>query len=164
MGKHVRKSNGFKKFLCGYIVILIVLMALFLVYVVNSLRTYEALQVENFLNNTFNKITDAAEKDSISKYVDLSDLKLSDFEKDSKSKDKVVGRLLKSGKISYKLNNESIDLTYPIYDVYVNDKALFNVKLNGEKKVTRLGILTFQDWKLDSIKFVNNNLLKGHYN
>ena len=128
MGKHViKKSNGFKKFLGVYIVILIILMALFLVYVVNSLRTYEALQVENFLNNTFNKVTDAAEKDSISKYVDLSDLKLSDFEKDSKSKDKVVGRLLKSGKISYKLNNESIDLTYPIYDVYVNDKVLFNM-------------------------------------
>lgn len=158
MGKHViKKSNKFKKFLRVYVLILIILMALFLVYVVNSLRTYEALQVENFLNNTFNKVTESAERDSISKYVDLSDLKLSDFEKDSKSKDKVVASLLKSGKISYKLNNESIDLTYPIYDVYVNDKALFNVKLNGEKKVTRLGILTFQDWKLESIKFVNNN-------
>ena len=88
MGKHViKKSNKFKKFLRVYILILIILMALFLVYVVNSLRTYEALQVENFLNNTFNKVTDAAEKDSISKYVDLSDLKLSDFEKDSKSKE-----------------------------------------------------------------------------
>ena len=96
MGKHViKKSNGFKKFLSVYIVILIILMALFLVYVVNSLRTYEALQVENFLNNTFEKVSDAAEKDSISKYVDLSDLKLSDFEKDSKSKDKVVASLLK---------------------------------------------------------------------
>ena len=67
MGKHViKKSNGFKKFLSVYIVILIILMAFFLVYVVNSLRTYEALQVENFLNNT--KKTPAAPRKGLILY------------------------------------------------------------------------------------------------
>ena len=155
--KKKKDKYAFKKFMVIYIFILTILMIISLIYVVNSLKTYERLQVSNFLDSTMEKVRKAGEKSKISEYVDLSNLKLSKFEKDKDSKDKLVAKLIKDSKFTYKLNSESLDLTNPIYDVYVGDEILFNVKLNGEKKVTRLGILTFQDWKLDSIKLAKTD-------
>lgn len=151
-GEYKYQKNRFKKFLIRYTIVLTILMIIFLMYVVNSLRTYERLQVDTFLN-------DILKKENISKYVDLSSLQLSEFEKNGKSKEELINNLLKNGEIEFKLNNESIDLTYPIYDIYVNKNLLFNVKLNGEKKVKRLAILTFQDWKVENIKIANNSQL-----
>ncbi len=155
--KKKKDKYAFKKFMVIYIFILTILMIISLIYVVNSLKTYERLQVSNFLDSTMEKVRKAGEKSKISEYVDLSNLKLSKFEKDKDSKDKLVAKLIKDSKFTYKLNSESLDLTNPIYDVYAGDEILFNVKLNGEKKVTRLGILTFQDWKLDSIKLAKTD-------
>ena len=155
--KKKKDKYAFKKFLVIYMFILTILMIFSLIYVINSLKTYESLQVNNFLDKTMEKVKKAGEKSKISEYVDLSSLKLSKFEKESDSKDKLVAGLIKDSKFTYKLNSESIDLTNPIYDVYAGDEVLFNVKLNGEKKVTRLGILTFQDWKLDSIKLAKTD-------
>ena len=155
--KKKKDKYAFKKFLVIYMFILTILMIFSLIYVINSLKTYESLQVNNFLDKKMEKVKKAGEKSKISEYVDLSSLKLSKFEKESDSKDKLVAGLIKDSKFTYKLNSESIDLNNPIYDVYAGDEVLFNVKLNGEKKVTRLGILTFQDWKLDSIKLAKTD-------
>lgn len=76
------------------------------------------------------------------------------------SKDKLIGKMLKNGKPTFKLNNDTIDLTNPTYDVYINNEVLFNVKLNGEKKSTKLAILTVQEWKVESIKLTKKT---GNY-
>ena len=50
------KKYNFKKFLRTYIVLLFILMIIFLIYVINSLKTYERLQIDNYLDSTVKKI------------------------------------------------------------------------------------------------------------
>ncbi len=151
-----KKKNHFKKFLIFYIIILFILMVAFLVYVVNSLKKYESLQVENFLASTVKKVADAGKHGNLSEYFDSSNIELNQFEKGDESTDKAISNLLKDHKIDFKLNENSIDLTNPIYDVYVDNNRFLTVKLNGEEKLTRLGILTFQDWKVEDINLADD--------
>ena len=147
--KRKKKSNKkFKRFLKRYIVFLIILMVIYLIYVVRSLRTYEDLQIDNFLSKTLKK--------SIGDYIDISDIELSKFESKDVNKKSALKDLLKNEDFTYKLDNESTDLIYPIYDAYLNDKAVFKVYLNGEKKITKLAILTMQDWKIDKVELLDN--------
>jgi len=166
MGRRLKKTKNdlkFKKFLIVYVFILIILMISFLIYVVNSLRTYERLQVNNYLNDTMKEISKAGERGRLSKYINTSDITLSKFEENTTSKDKLIGNLLENSNFTFKLNNENIDLINPVYDIYIDDTLFFTAKLNGEKKVTKLGILTFQDWKLESISLVENNGLEYYF-
>ena len=152
MGKHETKRRfNFKKFLKTYIIILTVLMVISLIYVVESLIKYENLQVEKFLNNTMDQVANAGRSGNISKYLDVSNFNLSKFEGENASKDKLIAEYIKSNEFTFKLDSESVDLNNPVYDALVGENAIFKIALNGEKKVTRLGILTFQDWKLDKV-------------
>ena len=151
-----KKKNLFKKFFITYIKVLIVLMILVIIYVINSLITYKDLQVNNYLASTMQKVISSGEKGNISKYVDISSLSLSKYETSNSTPDKVFAKALKSTELTYKLNSDSTDLNNPVYDVYLYDDPLLSVKLNGEKKITRLGLLTIQDWKLDEITLNSN--------
>ena len=151
-----KKKNYFKVFLINYVRILIVLMLLIILYVVNSLITYKNLQVDNFLASTMEKVAEAGERDNISKYVDISSLTLSKYESNKSSKDQAVAEVLKTSELVYKLNSDSTDLNNPVYDVYIKDTPIFHVTLNGEKKLTRLGLLTMQDWQVSKMELVNS--------
>ena len=131
-------------------------MIIIIIYVINSLITYKNLQPNNYLASTMKKVADAGEKDNISKYIDISNLQISDYESKD-SKDKVFANALKSNELVYKLNSESTDLTNPVYDVYMNDVPFLSVQLNGEKKFSRLSLLSMQDWKLDKITLNNDS-------
>ena len=151
-----KKKNHFKKFLVCYIIILFILMLAFLAYVVNSLLTYENLQVENYLSATMKDIAVAAKKDKLDEYFDSSSIQLNQFEKNNLSTDKAIGNLLEKHQLDFKLNDNSVDLTNPIYDVYVDNNKFLTVTLNGENKLTKLAILTFQDWKLESVQLADD--------
>ncbi len=147
--------SKFKRFLIIYMLILTILMVVFLTYVVKSLKKYEELKVENYLDSVMLSLAKAGEKGQLSKYVDLSKVTFSKYENQNIKKDEAISELLKNSKLTYKLNKDSIDLNNPVYDVYANDNVLLNVDLNGESKVTKLGILTFQDWKLRKISLAD---------
>ena len=149
MRKKTRKKLFFKKFLTTYVIVLTVLMILTILYVINSLLTYKKLQVNNYLSSVMDKVISSGKKEKISKYIDVSSINLSEYESKKTKTDKVIAETLKTSELVYKLNNDSTDLNNPIYDVYINNKPFLKVSLNGEKKITRLGLLTMQDWKVN---------------
>ena len=161
MRKKTRKKLFFKKFLTTYVIVLTVLMILTILYVINSLLTYKKLQVNNYLSSVMDKVISSGKKGKISKYIDVSSINLSEYESKKTKTDKVIAETLKTSELVYKLNNDSTDLNNPIYDVYINNKPFLKVSLNGEKKITRLGLLTMQDWKVNKIEMVTD---KGLYN
>ena len=160
MRKKTRKKLFFKKFLTTYVIVLTVLMILTILYVINSLLTYKKLQVNNYLSSIMDKVISSGKKEKISKYIDVSSINLSEYESKKTKTDKVIAETLKTSELVYKLNNDSTDLNNPIYDVYINNKPFLKVSLNGEKKITRLGLLTMQDWKVNKIEMVTD---KGLY-
>ena len=160
MRKKTRKKLFFKKFLTTYVIVLTVLMILTILYVINSLLTYKKLQVNNYLSSVMDKVISSGKKGKISKYIDVSSINLSEYESKKTKTDKVIAETLKTSELVYKLNNDSTDLNNPIYDVYINNKPFLKVSLNGEKKITRLGLLTMQDWKVNKIEMVTD---KGLY-
>ena len=160
MRKKTRKKLFFKKFLTTYVIVLTVLMILTILYVINSLLTYKKLQVNNYLSSVMDKVISSGKKGKISKFIDVSSINLSEYESKKTKTDKVIAETLKTSELVYKLNNDSTDLNNPIYDVYINNKPFLKVSLNGEKKITRLGLLTMQDWKVNKIEMVTD---KGLY-
>ena len=160
MRKKKRKKLFFKKFLTTYVIVLTVLMILTILYVINSLLTYKKLQVNNYLSSVMDKVISSGKKGKISKFIDVSSINLSEYESKKTKTDKVIAETLKTSELVYKLNNDSTDLNNPIYDVYINNKPFLKVSLNGEKKITRLGLLTMQDWKVNKIEMVTD---KGLY-
>ena len=160
MRKKTRKKLFFKKFLTTYVIVLTVLMILTILYVINSLLTYKKLQVNNYLSSIMDKVISSGKKGKISKYIDVSSINLSEYESKKTKTDKVIAETLKTSELVYKLNNDSNDLNNPVYDVYINNKPFLKVSLNGEKKITRLGLLTMQDWKVNKIEMVTD---KGLY-
>ena len=160
MRKKTRKKLFFKKFLTTYVIVLTVLMILTILYVINSLLTYKKLQVNNYLSSIMDKVISSGKKGKISKYIDVSSINLSEYESKKTKTDKVIAETLKTSEVVYKLNNDSNDLNNPVYDVYINNKPFLKVSLNGEKKITRLGLLTMQDWKVNKIEMVTD---KGLY-
>lgn len=146
-----KKGFNFKKFLKNYIIILFILMVVFLAYVINILIKYENLQINNYLDNVTQKIIETGKKGKISKYINTAEIEVSDFENKKTTIDEGISNLLENSNITYKLNSESTDLNNPIYDVYANNELIFSIQLNGEDKTTKLGLLTFQNWKLEKI-------------
>lgn len=142
-----KEKSKFKSFVIIYLAILAILMVAIIIYVVHCLIDYENLQVDNYLANTMNK--------DISSYLDTSNLKISEYE--GEDTNIAISKLLKSGNLTYKLNEDSLDLNKPVYNVYLDNDILFNVTLNGEEKETKLlGLLTVQKWKVDNIQFAKN--------
>lgn len=155
--KVIKKGLTFKKFLKIYIIILIILMIIFLTYVICTLIKYENLQIDNYLANTVQEIVQDGKKGKISNYIDISKIEVSNFESKNISISEAISNLLENNNVTYKLNSDSIDLNNPVYDAYIDNKLILKIHLNGEEKITRLGILTFQNWKIDNITFEKEN-------
>ena len=148
--KRNRKLN-FLKFLRTYAIFLFILMLIFLGYVIHSLKTYENLQIDNYLNNTVKK--------DIFKYFDVKDLNVGKFESKDVNKKDAINKLLENSEVTYKLDSESMDLNNPVYDILVNNESVFKITLHGEKKITKLAILTIQDWKVEKVELMKKDSL-----
>lgn len=153
----MEKKSFFKKFLIIYAVILSVIMIGFLVYVADSLIKYENNQIENYLDNQIEKLIKAGKSKKIEKYIDVSNLNISEFEEQGTSVDAGIAELLSSQDITYKLQEDTAN---PTYDIYANNEKILKIKLNGEQKANRLGLLTFNLWKTEKIE---TTMEKGLY-
>lgn len=156
MGKREKKKE-FKYFLRRYILVLLILMVICIVFVINSLIDYENLQVNNYLKQAISKLAEAGERGKISQYIDTSKINVSEYEDDNISIDKGIAQLLKCDNISFKSSESSTDLNNPIYNVIINNDNILDIQLDGEKKKTKLGILTVQDWRIGKISLVKED-------
>lgn len=160
MEQEKKKKSIFKKFLIIYVIILVVLMLAFLIYVADSLIKYENNQVENYMENVLCKLKEASKNNKIENYIDTSKISISKYEKSSVSVNEGFNELLNTKNITYKLNDNSTESENPIYDIYANKEKILEINLNGTKKQNRLGLLTFNAWK---IKSVENKMENGLY-
>jgi len=147
-----QKKSIFKKFLIIYVIILAALMVVFLGYVADSLIKYEKNQIENYMESTIKELKKASKNNKIERYIDISNLNISEFEKESTSIGEGFYELFETQNITYKLKNGSTNVEYPIYDIFANDKQILEIKLNGAQKENRLGLLTFNKWKTETIE------------
>lgn len=157
-GKRIKKEkNIFKKFLIIYVICLVILMSVFLIYVADSLIKYEKNQTENFIESSIQEIKKLAQRGKVEKYLDLEQIKKSEFEKQNVTIEDGIEELLENNNITYKENKDSKE-NNPVYDIYVDNNLIFNVELSVDKKENRLGILTFNKWKIEKI---TNKMEKG---
>lgn len=142
----------FKKFLMIYIGILVVLSAIFLIYVHNCLVNYERAQINNYLSSIEQDWIKSAKKGKISKHITSTNAQISKYEKSGVTYEQGLNELIKTSTLSHKLNLESKDKTAPIYDIYANDKKIATVSLKIKGYVTKLGLLTYPEWEITEIK------------
>ncbi len=152
MEQKKQKKSKFKKFLNIYVIILFILMLAFLGYVADSLVKYEKNQTENYIEGIINNLKKASKNKKIEKYIDISKIDISEFEKTNVSVNEGFNELLNTNNITYKLNKSSTENEKPIYDIYANDNKILEISLNGTKKENRLGLLTFNSWKTEKIE------------
>lgn len=155
-----QKKSRFKKFLTIYVIILVMLMVIFLGYVTESLIKYEKNQTENYIESIITELKKAGKNNKIEKHIDISKIKVSEFENEDVSVDEGFYELLNNQKITYKLNKETTDEQNPIYDIYSGKEKILEISLNGEQKENRLGLLTFSVLKTSKIE---TKMEKGLY-
>jgi len=149
--KGIKKEiNSFKKFLIIYIIFLTTLMSAFLIYVADSLIQYEKNQTENYIKSSIEQIKKACKKGNLEKYIDISKIEKSEFENEDSTIEDGIKQLLETQDITYKATSESTE-NKKNYDIYSNDRLIFNITIDGSKKENRLGILTFNKWKLEKV-------------
>ena len=153
------ESSKFKKFFITYIIVLSLLMSIFLIYVADSLIQYEKNQIENFIGISIQEIKKLAQNKKLEKYLDTSKFEKSKLENEDVTLEKGIKQLLETQDITYKENPKSTENT-PIYDIYANNILIFNIELSIDKKENRLGILSFNKWKVGK---VTNKMDKGIY-
>lgn len=152
MEEQVEKKSIFKKFIIIYVAILTVLMAIFLIYVADSLIKYDKNQIENYMETTIAELKEVSKNGTIGKHVDISKIKVSEYEKETTSVSEGFYELLTTEELTYKLNENSKDSGDTIYDIYAGENKILEVHLDGTKKENRLGLLTYNKWKTEKIK------------
>ena len=146
------KQSIFKRFLIIYVIILAVVMIAFLAYVADSLIKYENNQIDNYMESVIKELKNASKKNKIEKYIDASNLSVSDYEKTSTTMNEGFKELLNTKEVTYKLQEDAVNDEHPTYDIYVDKQKVLEVKLNGDEKENRLGLLTFNKWKTEKIE------------
>lgn len=141
-------KSKFKKFLIIYVAILVAIMITFLIYVADSLVKYENNQIDNYIEGVIKDLKKASKKNKIEKYINTSEIKISELENDKTTINQGFEQLLNSENITYKLNNEKEQ----IYDIYDGEKLILQVQLDGTETSNRLGLLSFTKWKTEKIE------------
>lgn len=150
----------FKKFLIIYIGFLILLSAIFLIYVNNCLVKYENSQINNYISTIEKDLVNSAKKGKISKYITCDSSDISKYEKSGATYESGLNELIKTSTLSHKLNLESKDKSAPIYDIYAGNQKIATVNLKVKRYVTKLSLLTYPEWEITEIK---PNLENGLY-
>lgn len=143
--KKVKRKLKFKGVLIIYSFILGLFMIAFLIYVGDSLIKYEKNQTEKYIADS---LTSACKKD-VCNVEGLSNISKSEYDKDE-SIASAISELIKSADLKYEQTLDSSEEN-PIYDVYANDKLVLQVELTSSKKINRLGLLSFYEWKTSKI-------------
>ncbi|HOZ54590.1 MAG TPA: hypothetical protein PK993_00880 [Clostridia bacterium] len=152
---------NFKKFLIIYIGFLILLSAIFLLYVNSCLVKYENSQINNYVGTIEKDLKSAAKKNKITKHINTKNYTVGKYEKSGVNYESGLNDIIKNSTLSHKLNLESTDKSQPIYDIYAGDKKISTIHLKLKKYVTKLGLLTYPEWEILEIK---PNLENGLYN
>lgn len=154
-----RRMTKFKKILLIYSGVLAIPMIIFLIYVTNSLISYENNQLEKYIDMEIGELKKAAEKGKLTDIIgSLPNIEKSKYESDNVDAEEGLKELLKSDKISYKLSEKSTSDDAPIYDIYIDNNPIFELSLDGSQKEQRLGLLTYSIWKTNKI---TNKMEKG---
>lgn len=152
MSSKKKNLTKFKKFLIIYSGILAVFMIVFLIYVTTSLIAYESNQLESYIEKQMQDVKRSCEKGEVKDLLgEIPDIPKSKFESDGTSFEEGLKELINEGTITYELNDNSKDDDNPIYDIYLDNNLIFEMKLDGTEKENRLGLLTFSHWKTKSI-------------
>ena len=160
--KSTNIGNIFKKVVILYTIILGILMVFFLMFVTKSLIEYEKNQVENYLDKQIKEIiAKSTNKKLEQEVVNLESIKRSKFESSKINVGEILEETLTSGEITYKQKEDNFSEDKPIYEIYVNNKKILEITLDGTKKSTRLGLLTFSLWQIEKIE---NKLEEGILN
>lgn len=152
----------FKKFLILYICFLVLLSAIFLIYVNNCLVKYENSQINNYVSTIEKDLAGSAKRGKISKYITCDSTDISKYEKSGATYEKGLNQLIKTSTLSHKLNLESKDKSAPIYDIYAGEQKIATVSLKVKKYVTKLSLLTYPEWEIVEIKPVLENGLYAY--
>ena len=119
--------SRYKKSLIIYSSILGALALIFLIYIFITLITYENHQINNYLINTINKLSDQELSNYLSEYNLASDL-LEQYQEITSKKDLEVKKIA--------------DEEYEIYD---GNRQIFTITTKVLKNKTKLGLFTYQE-------------------
>lgn len=154
--KDKKEKTKFQKFLILYSCLLCFFLSLFLIYVTISLVKYENNQIETYMESTLKEIRKQAEKGNIDTLVKgLENFKKSKYETNEIKT--CLEEMIKNSFLTYKQKKNTDE---PIYEIFAENKLLFEITLKEVKKENRLGLLTFTVWETDSIR---NKVEEGMY-
>ena len=160
--KHIKKNKfTFKKFLLIYVIILCIFMIMFLIYVADSLKTYENNQVDNYMNNLISDLKKASKNNKINIYINMDEQPSNEFEIESAKIDDRFKEIFNNEKITYKINNTFKDNNDNIlvYDIYAGENIILTTTLDGSRKENRLSLLNFTNWETKEIQPNMENIL-----
>ena len=151
----MKKKNIFKKFTIIYFSVIAILCGVFIYYVVDSLVLYENSDLEKYIANLVVDIASDAKRGKITNYIDISKQSVSKYEDTNTSIKEAYANIFRTSEITYELvkndnNNE------PIYDIYADKKLLFQIYLEHNGDIHRMGLLTFPNWEIKKVKLPNN--------
>lgn len=155
-----KKLSTYKKILIIYSGVLIIFLISFLIYVRSCLALYENNQIDTYMHNLITKMGIYAKKGSMSKYIDYEDIKVSELENKTSTINDGYKYLFEKSKMTYKKVSTSEDKKKMIYQILANDKEIFTVTVLKGKEIHRMGLLTFNLLKTESVKA---NLDRGLY-
>jgi len=148
------KNITFKKFIIILSLVLTLLMAIILVYVVDSVKKYEDNQLDNYMANFIESLKDTSNEFTIE---GASDIKPSAFDKADASIRSGLAYLAENDSLIFKQSSESKNADNPVFDVYSGDNPLIRVTLNAKDSTTRLGMFDYKIWEVKEIKMLRKN-------
>ncbi len=146
MGKsRNKKLSNYKKALIIFTLILLVIAVYTLIYVSSVLKNYEKGDVSSFMASLVDEITEDAKDGDISKHVKLNKVS-SEYEKKS-NLEEGYKKLFTDSKITYKKTEDKL-----VYDIFADDKKIMTVTLKDLGEKHALGLLVYNEYKVDDIK------------
>ena len=157
MGKLRRKFRRlslYKKSLLIFSLVFIILGAIFLGYVYNSMVIYERSIVDNYIKYL-------AESGKLTENINDNIFEVSKYEKKNAKITDGVKKLLKSDKLNIKKNSKNSTDTVFAYDLKIDDKVISTVSLKSVDTYTKMAILTVNEWEVENIEtYFENGIYK----
>ncbi|MGN0328987.1 MAG: hypothetical protein ACI4D4_08405 [Lachnospira sp.] len=144
-GNFFTRLSGFKKFLCIYSGVLMVIVAVVLIMLYSLLKDYEAGRPANTMDTIVEKI----QQGKISSLLEKSGA-VSEFENVDEVSE-YISSMLAEKEITYRKKPGEYTENTPVYTLYADDEKIASVTLVEKKKNAH----NFTEWKLGSIDFNN---------
>ena len=143
-----KKGGAFKKGYLIYLAVLILLSAIFLIYVHGLLADFEASQVDNVVAEKLESIKKAASKGKLETEMSLDEIK----EKYSPSEEELEDfeKAFSLGELTYKKARAGLSADTETYDIYLNGFLMGDMVLRTLKEDTVLAIFPVTEWAIES--------------